>query len=255
LREKDIKYAYWLERPFPASGIKQFIKDIIYSYIFGKADFLITIGKMANIIYSKYNNNRINIPYSRRVSEFLESDIVNPIIRFLFIGQLIERKNIKNLIQAFNKITYENVALEICGAGPLEGYVKDVALNNDKIKFSGFLQNKELNSTLARSDVLVFPSNYDGWALVITEAMASGLGIIVGENVGAGVEYIINNYNGFICNSKIESILECLNKYCENLQLSKKHGKINRSIINVSEGNSKVAAKSLIAYLNENGIK
>lgn len=53
-------------------------------------------------------------------------------------------------------------------------------------------------SLYRKADVFVYPSVYDTFAMVVAEAMASGLPVVVGSGVGAA-EWIQDGQNGFVC--------------------------------------------------------
>jgi len=62
------------------------------------------------------------------------------------------------------------------------------------------------------ADVFVYPSRYDTFALVVTEAMSSGLPVVVGQNVGAA-ELVIDGLNGLLCDPcSAESIRSALTR-------------------------------------------
>jgi glycosyltransferase involved in cell wall biosynthesis len=61
----------------------------------------------------------------------------------------------------------------------------------------GQISHKSLPNELAKHDVLVLPSRFDSFGLVVAEAMACGLPVIVTENVGAK-QMVTHEVNGLI---------------------------------------------------------
>jgi len=102
--------------------------------------------------------------------------------RFLFSGQLIERKGIRTLLEAFQGLDAE---LWISGNGPLRGLVQARAATDPTVHYLGHLDWEELEPTYHRADVLVLPSLYDVWGLVVNEAAERGMAVIVSDQVGA----------------------------------------------------------------------
>ena len=51
-----------------------------------------------------------------------------------------------------------------------------------------------------QNNILILPSKYDGWGVVIIEAMSRGMALISSDNVGASKEYLKHNFNGRIFN-------------------------------------------------------
>jgi glycosyltransferase involved in cell wall biosynthesis len=65
----------------------------------------------------------------------------------------------------------------------------------DRIIFTGFVKN--INSYFAASDIFVFPTTYEPFGLVITEALASGLPVVTSKLAGAS-ELITDGYDGML---------------------------------------------------------
>jgi glycosyltransferase involved in cell wall biosynthesis len=67
------------------------------------------------------------------------------------------------------------------------------------VVFTGFVNDQATVSALYRaSDVMVLPSDFEPWALVVNEAAAAGLAIIATDKVGAAAELVRDGVNGFI---------------------------------------------------------
>src|SRR3954467_13823779 len=67
----------------------------------------------------------------------------------------------------------------------------------DRFIWTGFLDDQATVSALYRlSDVLVLPSDYEPWALVVNEATAAGMAIVASDVVGATPELVRDRMNG-----------------------------------------------------------
>jgi glycosyltransferase involved in cell wall biosynthesis len=120
---------------------------------------------------------------------------------FIYVGKLTFRKNIKYLITCFDKlITNKRIKanLLVVGSGSLEQKCKEILINNSNIKFTGFVDQKDLKEYYSSADILVIPSLFEPWGLVLNEAMAAGCAIIASDKVISTFDLVINNYNGFI---------------------------------------------------------
>jgi 1,2-diacylglycerol 3-alpha-glucosyltransferase len=88
----------------------------------------------------------------------------------------------------------------VSGAGPLEeklrAQVRTAGLD-DRIHFPGFLQYHELPRLYARAGALVLASLSDQWGLVVNEAMAAGLPVLVSERCGCAPDLVENGGNGY----------------------------------------------------------
>ena len=154
-------------------------------------------------------------------------NIENDEIVILFSGRLVPQKGVKELIIAFaeicNKYKIRLVIIGNAGFGNKVTNEYDIELmrlaekTNGKIIFTGFIHNTELPKYHAMSDIAVVPSIWSEPAgLVVVEAMASGLPLIV-TNSGGIPEYtnkecsiIIDNDSNIIRN--IKGALEILIK-------------------------------------------
>lgn len=116
--------------------------------------------------------------------------------RFLFVGRFIERKGIDVLLDAFARV--EGGELWLVGDGPQRELVGAAAARDPRIKALGQLQGEPLDDAYRETDVLVVPSLYEPWGLVVHEGLAHGLPVIVTDQVGAGDDLIDHGINGFV---------------------------------------------------------
>jgi len=121
----------------------------------------------------------------------------------LFSGQLIERKNIRRLIEVYEAILERSdspVGLIILGQGPLEEYLTDSkrSRNLEHLYLEGFQLADNYFKYFAAADVFMLLSVYDCNPLVIFEALAAGLPSICTETAGNAMDFITEGQNGFI---------------------------------------------------------
>lgn len=122
--------------------------------------------------------------------------------RFLYSGRLVHWKRVDLLIKAFSAVAprMPEWDLLIAGGGVEEGNLRALvppALEG-RVTFTGFLQMPEVRCCYHLSDVLVHPSSFEPWALVINEAAAAGMAIIATDITGAAVELVRNGVNGYL---------------------------------------------------------
>jgi glycosyltransferase involved in cell wall biosynthesis len=123
---------------------------------------------------------------------------------FLFAGGISHRKGIKYLLEAWRRIRRPGWRLELLGPlpadlGPLEPFL-------DIIEPLGRVAHAEMPARLSSADVFVFPSLFEGSAVVTYEALACGLPSIVTPNAGSVVR---DGIEGFLvpC-SEIDSLAQ-----------------------------------------------
>ena len=102
---------------------------------------------------------------------------------FLFVGLLKEEKGIGILLAAWKQLGATNAALWLAGSGDAE--VIQSAQGVPGVKVLGKLAPAELRQAYQSASVFVFPTFYDGFGMVLLEAMSSGLPIIATPNCAA----------------------------------------------------------------------
>ena len=134
-------------------------------------------------------------PRDRRVVEAEPAaDASHPC--YLFVGQLIERKGILQLLQAFSGLP--DGQLWVAGDGPLREQVEQAAGANSRIRCFGNREPAELDRLYAAADVLVVPSLYEVWGLVVNEGLEHGVPVIATDQTGAADDLIVPGVTGEI---------------------------------------------------------
>lgn len=109
----------------------------------------------------------------------------NQPLRYLYVGRLVNVKNVVMLVNVFNHNEYP---LTIVGEGPLKETLMSKA--NKNIRFTGFIPNEQLGKLYSDHDVFILPSIYEPWGLVVEEALYRGLPVIASDRVGAGLDMV-----------------------------------------------------------------
>lgn len=178
--------------------IKKFIKRSYKFIVLGNEwkERVINIEPSVKIVVV---NNTVSIP-KENTSYSIEK------IKFLFLGVLIKRKGVHDLLSAISDIPKEylkNTEFIIAGSGEEEKSLKEyVEINRLKnyIKFVGWTENEKKVELLKECQCLVLPSYNEGLPMAILEALSYGVPII-STKVGDIPEAVINNYNGFLFDS------------------------------------------------------
>ena len=103
-------------------------------------------------------------------------------LRVVFVGALIARKGIAELIAAAALLTARKVpvTIDVFGAGSL---ADDLPAN---LRHRGMIAFTEAPQVIAGYDLLVVPSRHDGWAVVVNEALQAGVPVLASDRTGAG---------------------------------------------------------------------
>ena len=145
-----------------------------------------------------------------------QSKSKNP-FNFIFVGRIVEQKNIRVLIDSFISVSkkHSNARLIIVGDGNLLQSFQNEFAHIEKIIFSGAKFDKDLMEIYKKAHVLVLPSLYEPWGLVVNEALSAGLPVIVSEQVGASHDLVLKPNTGFVLNNNepnelIEKMMELI---------------------------------------------
>jgi glycosyltransferase involved in cell wall biosynthesis len=160
------------------------------------------------------------------------------VFRVIQVGGVIARKGVQYLIRAFSELKLPNSELIFVGTGYENSPIRPV-LNRyaaDNIKFLGVISRAELPVCYGQSSVFVLPSIADGFAAVVTEAMACGIPAIVTENVGSG-DLIREGETGFVIPIRdVEALKESLLLLYRDRERCREMGRAARR--SVEAGNS-----------------
>lgn len=103
---------------------------------------------------------------------------------FLFAGGVTQRKGIKYLLQAWARVRRPGWRLQLLGALPRRLGPLVVDLEMEGVEHLGRVGHAEMPSRMAEADVFVFPSLFEGSAVVTYEALACGLPSIATPSSG-----------------------------------------------------------------------
>jgi glycosyltransferase involved in cell wall biosynthesis len=124
---------------------------------------------------------------------------------FLGVGRFVTKKNWHTLLQAYASFRLHNPAsdwrLILVGDGPERSSLQRLAAEtgmDNLVTFPGFASQETLARIYALAGALVLPSRYgETWGLVVNEAMACGLPVLVSEQCGCAATLVRPGENGW----------------------------------------------------------
>ena len=188
----------------------------IRSRILSKSDYIVTAGtastnavKAMGIAPEKIITifNPVDVSWFHSFAQNHRTPITTG-HRYIYVGQLIERKNVATVIKSFASIRDGSDTLTIAGEGPLVQELKNLVESlgvSDSVIFAGHKSQEELAQLYAASNTLILASTNEVWGLVINEALASGLHIVASEKCGVA-EFVKNMKGSYICSTDQQSI-------------------------------------------------
>jgi len=114
-------------------------------------------------------------------------------IVILFSGKLQQWKRPLDLLRAFAKANLANALLLFAGAGPLLPQLESEAATlgvASRVLFLGFLNQTQLPATYSAADLLVLPSEFEPFGLVVNEAMCCGCAVAASDRCGAARDLV-----------------------------------------------------------------
>ncbi len=124
----------------------------------------------------------------------------HPVFRFLYVGRIVDVKNIPVMLDAFVR-AFDNrsdVQLRIVGKGNMLAELSVEYASRKNIVFAGAKYGDVLIREYHDASALILPSSYESWGLVVNEAMAAGLPVIVSDQVGAAHDLVEGCDTGFV---------------------------------------------------------
>ncbi len=153
-------------------------------------------------------------------------------VRIIFVGSLIPKKGLQDLINAMGNPEFRNTSLTIVGDGYYSENLKDLAReklkNHCEIFWKGITPPREVAKLMRQSDILVLPSYTEGSPNVVKEAMASGLPVI-GTRVGGVPDLISHGKTGLLYEpGDVEALRECLFKLVKDENMRVEMGRLSK---------------------------
>lgn len=144
---------------------------------------------------------------ARREAAFHRRRLQLPQHFFLYVGRLVEEKGVFDLLAAYGSLGQDlrdEFAMVFVGNGRAKSELAAQAakLGCGTVKFAGFVQREELPQYYALAEACILPTYTDPWGLVVNEAMACGLPVIVSRAAGCARDLVEEKWNGFLVRSR-----------------------------------------------------
>jgi len=201
-------------------GSRSWVKESLKSWILRRcgaalvggrrqAEYLVSLDFPADRIFLGYD--AVDNDYFARESASARSDTAGlrqnlglPDHYFFCCTRFLSRKNVDGLLRGYGKYresyASEPWGLVISGSGEQADELR--ALESDLrlagVQWPGFVQYDELPRYYGLAGGFIHPAKSEPWGLVVNEAAASGLPLLVGSTVGAAYELVRDGDNGFL---------------------------------------------------------
>lgn len=143
----------------------------------------------------------------------LDATLQRPV--FLFVGGIIPRKGLQQLLSACQLLAqqgHQNYTLLVVGDGPqrpeLEAFCQEHGLS-DRVHWTGRVNYDQIGAYFRQADVFVLPTLEDTWGMVVLEAMVSGKPVLCSKWAGAS-ELVVPGENGYVFDARDPAALAAL---------------------------------------------
>jgi glycosyltransferase involved in cell wall biosynthesis len=163
--------------------------------------YLMKLGMSSKKIFTGYDVVDNQFFHQIKTREFK-----NPISKpfFLVVSRFVKKKNLRRLIEAY-AIYYHRSGpdawdLVLCGDGELRRDIENQILNlnlESCVHLTGFLQSSEQLPYFSNAKCFIHASTQEQWGLVVNEAMASGLPVLISRKCGCFEDLVLEGKNGF----------------------------------------------------------
>ncbi len=213
-----------MKRPW----LKKLVRDRILSRILAEAKGALAAGGSAAAYFSD-----VGFRGAMRVGFFgidrgqfnsAGRDCSKDRLDLLYCGRFVDWKRTEDIVRALPRLVRRGipVRLVMVGDGPRRGTVQQLArdLGVDRlVTLLGSLSHSELPRVMRQADALILPSAREPWGVVVIEAAACGMALVVSDQVGAGVDVVRDGQNGYVFSKgDIQGLAASLEKVWQDKQ-------------------------------------
>lgn len=207
----------------PADYLLKFVfhpMNVVMDYVASRdADQVIAISGHAydqlTTSYGLDEDDVVMIPHGVDTDWFYPREEQHPAVNevqttLLYVGRLGARKGLDLALRALAEVDNESIEFLIAGTGRHEETLRELAQElgiAEQVRFLGYVPDEELPVLYSSADVFVLPSRYEGFGLVLLEAMACGTPVI-GADAGGIPTAVKDGQVGNTVTREVEAITE-----------------------------------------------
>lgn len=233
----------------PRSGVKSALRRPIMGALYGLCDRVLPIGSANAAFYRAMgvpDSKIFLVPYAVDNDRFLKAanltgrqkaevrhryGVATDRPAILYAAKFTRRKRPIDLLDAALLLKSKSscpFTLVMAGSGELERELRTFCIEHSlgEVVFPGFINQSELPSLYASSDVFVLPSEHEPWGLTVNEAMCAGLPIVVSREVGCVPDLVENGVNGYTPEAgDIDALAGALLRLIQDEKLRRQQGR------------------------------
>ena len=174
------------------------------------------------------------IPPGLSEDRFTLGNVARTDNEILYVGRLDARKGLDFLITAFAEVVRHNAKaiLKIAGTGKLKNKLQQLATNLgifERVVFLGKVSDVDLKVLYQSAAIFVLPSKFEGFGIVLTEAMACGTPV-VGTDVPGIIDIVEEGHGRLVEQGNTRQLADMLRNMLNNRSLRSAMGKKARKM-------------------------
>jgi glycosyltransferase involved in cell wall biosynthesis len=255
-------FAIYSEAPDPAqtlSWFKRMLRKTFGKWVARRANGILAVSHFAIDFYTQLGAHHERIyPFGYFRASADRQSVSDASRRqgrteVIFVGQLIRRKGVDILIEAMQPLfaEYPDLYLTVVGTGEdlpaLQALIRQSG-TEERITLTGVLPAEQVPARVSAAQALVLPSRWDGWGMVVNEALSVGVPVIVSDRCGVS-DLIRHGINGYVFRSEdVEDLRRCLRDFL--LKTDDRARLRSEVAITGQTISAKVAARYMIECMN-----
>lgn len=241
-------------RKYEVTNYVEKLYRLFINIALNRADLIVTVSdtiKQEIVDKFDYSKDKIKVVYNSIGQHFINAQINNNIIEkydleskkyILSVATLNKRKNIPELIKAFEQISNKYPDLKLVLVGGMGNEQREKLTKHPNVIFTGYIKDEELPTLYSNALLYMYPSLYEGFGIPLIEAQYCGCPVLCSDipvfrEIGANsVEY---------CNPTSNSIANELEVLINNPELLSKLSSLG------SENVKRFSIENIAKQLNE----
>lgn len=235
----------------PRAGWRRAVKATIVPRILRRASSLLVVGSAArdSVIARGATPERVRVfantvdvsTWARRADELAakravgraEAGLADDDVVVLCVARLVPEKGIDTLARAIAATGDERLVLLVAGQGPeLERLLDLCSELGLRSSMGGNFPADELAEQYVEADVFALLSRHEPWGVVVNEAAASGLPLVLSDRVGAARDLLVDGRNGFVVPADdVDATAAALKRLADDPELRRSMGTRSRELV------------------------
>lgn len=212
--------------------------------LFNKVDLYIGMGEVAKKQFLEEfdftKEKVVSLSYPQDIEEYYNHPMrvkkFGDPITLLFANRLVERYQPLMALEVMKRVSskYPNIKMLMNADGSQKKECTDFIEKNNltNVEFLDKIDSwNNMHLIYKQSDILILPCVYSNGNGTIIEARASGMGIVISNQINNIERHSKNGENCFICDLNVDEFEKAVSKYIDNPELLIDHGRLSRKLV------------------------